>query len=216
MWSEFSSQVHTRRLVTVSAGVGGAGCIRRCRNGNCPTQADDAGGPGGHGANLRVIASTGVRTLEDVKSDGFVGEAGRSGGPMRFAGENAPDLLIRVPVGTVVIGGGPSITRLKCPGHSVIVARGGAGGLGGHQAASLHEDPTYGFSPGTPGETRRILLVLKPKGGGRGHRRRRDAARPPAVSAFKGRFIATGHKSILRIRFRPRNRPRREWRRRLF
>src|SRR5438132_1376684 len=86
-----------------------------------------------------------------------------SPGPTRPIGRSSPDVIIHVPVGTVITdeATGETLADLTADGQSLVVARGGRGGRGNANfATSTNRIPTR-TEPGTPGEERWLHLELK-------------------------------------------------------
>ncbi len=122
------------------------------------------GGDGGRGGDVLLQADPSLSTLDRFLSRRFFaaknGEPGRS---LRRFGQDAPPLIIQVPVGTVVEDAdtGEFLCELIHPDDQVVIATGGKGGLGNaHFATSVNQAPAYA-QPGLPGEERRLRLTLK-------------------------------------------------------
>lgn len=150
-------------LITVSAGNGGKGAVSFRREKYIPRGGPD-GGDGGRGGSIRMIADRNMNTLIDYRyTRNFRAESGENGRGADCYGKGGDDLLLRVPVGTVItdINSGEVLADLSEDGISTIVARGGNGGLGNlHFKSSTNRAPRQ-FSPGEPGETRDLKLELK-------------------------------------------------------
>ena len=117
--------------INIKAGEGGNGMVAffKLKGGRkkIPT-----GGSGGKGGSVILRAYKNLSTLYSFKKKiHFKAESGKSGGPNNRKGEDAKDLIIRVPVGTVVKSSkGEIIADLKEAGDEVVVAEGGIGGRG--------------------------------------------------------------------------------------
>lgn len=117
--------------INIKAGEGGNGMVAffKLKGGRkkIPT-----GGSGGRGGSVIIRAYKNLSTLYSFKKKiHFKAESGKSGGPNNRKGEDAKDLIIRVPVGTVVKSSkGEIIADLKEAGDEVVVAEGGIGGRG--------------------------------------------------------------------------------------
>ncbi len=117
--------------INIKAGEGGNGMVAffKLKGGRkkIPT-----GGSGGKGGSVIIRAYKNLSTLYSFKKKiHFKAESGKSGGPNNRKGEDAKDLIIRVPVGTVVKSSkGEIIADLKEAGDEVVVAEGGIGGRG--------------------------------------------------------------------------------------
>ncbi len=149
--------------ITVVSGHGGSGCVSFRREKYVPKGGPD-GGDGGKGADVILMASSRFTTLLDLKYKKI--NAGRKGEPGRGRnrhGKNAPDLVINVPVGTVVKDSATSevLADLVEDEQFIIIAKGGRGGKGNaHFSSSTHQIPRFA-QPGEEGETRDITLELK-------------------------------------------------------
>ncbi|RMH43313.1 MAG: GTPase ObgE [Deltaproteobacteria bacterium] len=149
--------------IQVKAGDGGNGCVAFRREAHTP-RGGPAGGDGGDGGSVILEADPQLGTLLDFKYKRHYkaarGEDGRGKDQYGAAGE---DLVLRVPVGTVVVDAdtGERIADLDRPGARQVVARGGRGGLGNiHFKSPVNRAPRQA-TPGTPGEERRLRLELK-------------------------------------------------------
>lgn len=157
------SQFVDQATIYVKAGDGGAGCVSFRREKFVPKGGPD-GGDGGRGGDVVLRADEGLSTLLDFRYR-RVFRAGRGGhgqGGNR-TGRSAPDLVIPVPVGTVVkdAATGEVLADLTQHGQEVVVARGGRGGRGNaHFATATRRAPRYA-EPGEKGEERTLILELR-------------------------------------------------------
>ena len=88
--------------ITIKAGKGGDGAVSFHREKFVAAGGPD-GGDGGRGGNVVFVADDNLSTLMDFRyKRKYVAEAGQNGGAARCTGKNAPDLIIRVPRGTLV------------------------------------------------------------------------------------------------------------------
>ncbi|MGI9148232.1 MAG: GTPase ObgE [Chloroflexota bacterium] len=147
--------------IWVKAGDGGNGVVSFRREKFVPFGGPD-GGDGGRGGSIYVVARAGISTLlEFARRRHF--PAG-NGGPSRGArphGKAGEDLIVAVPPGTQVRSEDGFSADLVHPGDSVMVARGGRGGLGNtHFATSTQRAPRIA-QKGEPGEERSLALELK-------------------------------------------------------
>ena len=149
--------------VELYAGSGGDGCKAFRREKGVPL-GGPFGGNGGRGSNIIFKASTGLNTLVDLKYKkiikGFRGENGLGKG---MNGKGAEDIIIKVPIGTVItdLQSGLIIADLTNEEESIIVATGGRGGRG-NIAFATRNNPAPDFAEnGEPGEYRKIKLELK-------------------------------------------------------
>lgn len=149
--------------IFVKAGDGGNGVSSFRREKYVPYGGPD-GGDGGNGGNVIFIASRQLTTLLDLRyQQHYIAKPGGPGEGSHCHGKTAPDVLIQVPIGTVVLddGTGHQIADLTEEGQVSTVAKGGRGGRGNsHFATSTNRVPTR-FEKGTLGEERWLRLELK-------------------------------------------------------
>ena len=149
--------------IFVKAGNGGNGAVSFRREKYVPAGGPD-GGDGGRGANIIMVADTGLRTLMDFKyQKKYSAQHGEDGSKKKRAGKNGEDLILSVPEGTVIRDEktGLIIADLKKAGDQAVVARGGYGGKGNqHFANAVRQAPAFAKS-GTDGQERWITLELK-------------------------------------------------------
>ena len=149
--------------IEVFAGNGGNGCMSFRREKFIPFGGPD-GGDGGRGGHVYAEADSNLNTLIDFRYQRLFrarnGEHGRGADQFGAAGD---DMLLRVPVGTLVRDedSGELIADLATPGQRVIIAQGGNGGLGNRRFKSSTNRAPRQSTPGQPGEQRRLLLELK-------------------------------------------------------
>ena len=149
-----------RARIFVQSGKGGDGMSSFRREKFVPK-----GGPdGGHGGNVVLVADRNVNTLVDFRFRRlFKAKPGGKGQGANCYGRNAEDLLITVPLGTIVKDeeSGQIIADLSHDGQQAIVAKGGRGGRGNwHFRSSSNRTPTFA-ERGEPGEERWLRLELK-------------------------------------------------------
>lgn len=148
--------------VRVIAGRGGHGCISFRREKYVPKGGPD-GGDGGRGGSIYFEASHDVQTLLDFRYQReYRAENGESGRGAMCYGRGAEDIIIKVPVGTLVRSEDGEIDVDFCEhGMRVLVARGGKGGLGNlHFKSSTNQTPRQA-TEGEEGEVRELSLELK-------------------------------------------------------
>jgi len=149
--------------ILVRGGRGGDGCVSFRREMAVPKGGPD-GGDGGRGGHVILEAANDVRTLSEFAGRRhWFAKHGSPGEGSNCTGRSAPDLIARVPPGTLIVDAdtGMVIKDLVRVGERVIVGRGGAGGKGNARfATSTHQTPRE-FEPGEPGEERRLRLELK-------------------------------------------------------
>ncbi|UCF75725.1 MAG: GTPase ObgE [Betaproteobacteria bacterium] len=150
-------------MIEVHAGKGGDGCASFRREKFIPRGGPD-GGDGGRGGSIYATADRNLNTLIDFRYARIHrardGENGR--GSDQY-GKSAPDVVLRVPVGTMVLdpATGELLADLNHDGNRALLAAGGAGGLGNlHFKSSTNRAPRQ-FTRGVPGEHRRLKFELK-------------------------------------------------------
>jgi GTP-binding protein len=149
--------------IEVEAGKGGDGIVAFRREKYVPA-GGPAGGNGGRGGSVILVAAENLQTLLDFKyARHFKAEDGKRGGPNNRTGAGGSDRLIKVPCGTVVYDAdtGEQLGDLVSQGQTLCVAQGGKGGLGNkHFLSNSNRAPEYAL-PGLEGEQRRLRLELK-------------------------------------------------------
>lgn len=147
----------------VIAGSGGDGCTSFRREKFVPMGGPD-GGNGGRGANIIFEVDEGLKTLIDLRYMKTIkGKHGIHGKGANKYGQNAADIIIKVPIGTTItdLDTGLIIADLVNKDDSVIVCKGGRGGKG-NRAFATHDNPAPKFSEkGEPGEYKIIKCELK-------------------------------------------------------
>ncbi|MEB3753761.1 Obg family GTPase CgtA [Acinetobacter sp. MD2(2019)] len=150
-------------VITVEAGDGGNGVASFRREKFVPFGGPD-GGDGGRGGSVYIQAEDDTGTLVDYRyTRRFRAERGKNGSGANCAGRGAPDVILKVPVGTTIVDteSGDIIGDLVTDGQRVLVANGGDGGLGNtHFKSSTNRAPRK-FTTGIKGEFREIRLELK-------------------------------------------------------
>lgn len=149
--------------IEVSAGHGGPGAISFRHEKYVPKGGPD-GGNGGRGGNVIFRADSNLATLLDFRyRKVYRAENGQPGQGGLKTGRDGEDIVIRVPVGTLIsnLETGQPIADLSQEGKEVLVARGGIGGRGNAQfKSSVNQSPRHADN-GRPGETVKIALELK-------------------------------------------------------
>jgi GTP-binding protein len=150
-------------LIEVSAGQGGSGCLSFRREKFIPKGGPD-GGDGGDGGSVIIIADKNLHTLLDFKyKRHYQAKRGQHGMGSNKHGKGAPDLKIRVPVGTQVMDleSEELLVDFVSDGQLVVIAKGGRGGRGNARFATpTHQSPRE-WEVGHPGEARKLKLELK-------------------------------------------------------
>ena len=146
----------------LTAGDGGNGCASIHREKFKPLGGPD-GGNGGHGGDIILEVSAQVQTLLDLHyRPHLMAERGSNGAGDHRNGARGADLVLPVPVGTVVLSeSGEQLADLTAVGMRFIAARGGFGGLGNAAlASSVRKAPGFALR-GEPGEQHDVVLELK-------------------------------------------------------
>jgi GTPase len=149
--------------IDIAAGNGGAGCMSFRREKFIPFGGPN-GGDGGRGGSVWAVADRNLNTLIDYRyarrHEARNGEAGR--GSDQF-GAAADDIVLRMPVGTIVRDAETLevIAELLVPDEKVLLAKGGDGGFGNmHFKSSTNRAPRQ-KTPGWPGEAKKLRLELR-------------------------------------------------------
>jgi GTP-binding protein len=154
---------YDQAVIYVKGGDGGNGCVAMRREKYVP-EGGPWGGDGGRGGSIIFRADGGLRTLVDFRyKRHYKAARGRHGEGKNRHGASGDDLIVRVPVGTVISDAatGELFADLVKDGHEVIVARGGRGGRGNaHFATPQYKAPRLA-EKGEPGEERSLKLELK-------------------------------------------------------
>lgn len=149
--------------IHVRGGKGGDGCVAFRREKFVP-KGGPAGGDGGHGGSVYLVAQAGVDTLLDLAGrHHYHAENGQPGSGANCTGRSGADLLVTVPTGTLVfdVDTGRLLKDLVEDGQRVRVAAGGRRGRGNARfATSTHQAPREAES-GTLGGARTLRLELK-------------------------------------------------------
>ena len=152
-----------RARIFVQSGKGGDG-MSSFRHEKFVPKGGPNGGDGGQGGNVVLVADRNVNTLVDFRFRRlFKAKPGGKGEGSNKYGRNADDLLITVPLGTIVKDEetGQVMADLSRDGQRAIVAKGGRGGRGNwHFRTSANRTPTFA-ERGEPGEERWLRLELK-------------------------------------------------------
>lgn len=150
-------------LIKVEAGDGGDGCLAFRREKYVP-MGGPFGGNGGHGSNIKFVVDQGLHTLIDLRYMKTIkGKKGENGKGKNQNGAASPDVIIKVPQGTVVTDNdtGLILADLKDKDDEVIVAYGGRGGRG-NTAFKTQNNPAPNYAEnGEPGEDRTLKVELK-------------------------------------------------------
>ena len=149
--------------VELHAGKGGPGCVSFRREKYIPKGGPD-GGNGGRGGNIIVQGDTNLHTLQDIRySRIYTAKNGTPGLSSMKTGKDGEDIIIRVPLGTLIrnVTSGMVAADMVEDGDEVVICKGGIGGKGNvNFKSSTHQTPRYA-QPGTEGETGEFEFELK-------------------------------------------------------
>ena len=147
--------------VAVQAGKGGDGAVS-FRHEIYVDKGGPDGGDGGRGGDVIFLASEQLNTLLKFRyQPRLIASDGVNGSKRKMAGRSGEDLVVKVPVGTVVKRDGAVIADLVSPEQKVVVAKGGDGGFGNaHFKSSTRQTPRMA-ELGEPGESFEAELELK-------------------------------------------------------
>lgn len=149
--------------IRVEAGKGGNGCLSFRREKFIPRGGPD-GGDGGDGGSIYLEGDAGLNTLADFRhARDYRAQNGQGGSGRNMTGRSGEDLVIRVPLGTLVsdLGTNEVIGEVTEPDQRLLVAQGGQGGLGNARFKSSTNRAPRKTVPGTPGERRELGLELQ-------------------------------------------------------
>jgi GTP-binding protein len=149
--------------IRVKAGAGGNGCMAFRREKYVP-RGGPSGGDGGKGGDVIMESSERHNTLVHFRfNPEYKAERGRHGEGSNKTGREGADVVLKVPVGTIVYDEetGEKVFDFSGPDQQMVIARGGRGGRGNARfATSVHQAPRE-HEPGRPGEEHNYRLELK-------------------------------------------------------
>lgn len=152
-----------RAKITIKSGKGGNGAVTFRREAFVPEGGPD-GGDGGKGGDVIFEADVNLRTLMDFRyKRKYEAESGQDGMKKKRYGKNGEDLIIKVPVGTMVIDeeSGKVMKDLTEHGQSFVAAKGGRGGKGNMKFATpTRQAPNFAEAGGFAKE-RKVILEMK-------------------------------------------------------
>ena len=149
--------------IQVKAGDGGDGCIGFRREKFIPLGGPD-GGDGGDGGSVWLVGDPNINTLVDFRyTRAFRAQRGENGKGNNCTGRGGEDLVVPVPIGTVVQDEdtGELIGEVLAAEQRLLVAKGGFHGLGNTRFKSSTNRAPRRATKGTPGEARRLRLELR-------------------------------------------------------
>ncbi|HSW84949.1 MAG TPA: GTPase ObgE [Usitatibacter sp.] len=149
--------------IEVIAGDGGDGSASMRREKNVPRGGPD-GGDGGRGGSIYAVADLNLNTLVDYRFTRiFRAKPGENGRGRDQYGKGAEDIILGVPVGTIIkdAASGETLADLAKDGDRALLAKGGKGGIGNiHFKSSVNRAPRQ-FTHGEKGETRQLEMELR-------------------------------------------------------
>ncbi|EHL29649.1 Obg family GTPase CgtA [Legionella drancourtii] len=150
-------------IIKIDAGNGGNGCVSFRREKFIPRGGPD-GGDGGDGGSIYFEASNNLNTLIDFRyMRHYKAGNGQQGMGSNCSGKKGDDLIIKVPVGTLIydVDSGELLGDISQVGVPVLIAQGGFHGLGNTRyKSSVNRSPRQS-SPGSAGESRHLRLELR-------------------------------------------------------
>ena len=149
--------------INVKAGNGGNGCVSFHREKYVAAGGPD-GGDGGKGGDVIFEVDEGLNTLIDFKyKKNFKAQSGEDGGTSNCSGKNGMDLIIKVPLGTIIKDEDTGVVLVDMikQGQRCVIAKGGKGGRGNqHFATPTRQIPNFAKS-GDIGEEYSLILEMK-------------------------------------------------------
>lgn len=146
--------------IHAQAGKGGNGVVRWLRTKET-ARGGPSGGDGGRGGDIVLVGIRDLAALATYRyAKKFKAENGGAGSAFNKHGADGEPLLIHVPVGTTAIANGETYEILE-EGQKVVVFKGGAGGFGNHHFKSSVNQNPFESTPGKPGESGDIHIILK-------------------------------------------------------
>lgn len=149
--------------VELIAGNGGRGAVHFRREKFVPKGGPD-GGDGGRGGHIIFKADANLHTLQDVRyRRKYKADDGGAGGGSRKSGKNGSDVIVSVPVGTLIRKKDSDgiMADLVTEGDTAIICNGGNGGKGNMRFKSATNRAPRKAQPGLPGESGRFEIELK-------------------------------------------------------
>ncbi len=152
-----------KATITVRGGNGGNGCCSFHREKFVPRGGPD-GGDGGAGGNVILEATNSEQSLQSlIYNRLYQAQSGPGGKGSNMHGRKAPDITLKVPVGTVVTDTetGELVVDMSEAGMTFVVAKGGRGGRGNPRFATQYNRAPREWEPGEEGEKRELHMELK-------------------------------------------------------
>ncbi len=148
--------------INVIAGSGGNGCLGFRREKYIPKGGPD-GGDGGDGGDVYLVATASINTLVDFRYKRlFAAQDGKKGQGALCTGKGGSDLEIKIPCGTRIFNFETKelLGDLTVDGDRILIAKGGAHGLGNARFKSATNRAPRKVTPGKPGDQLELLLEL--------------------------------------------------------
>ena len=150
-------------IILVKAGNGGNGCLSFRREKYIPFGGPD-GGDGGTGGSIIIQAKEGLNTLADFRNRSkFIAPNGKAGGGKNKKGKSGDDLIIKLPVGSVIydLETEELICDLEKNNQTITMASGGEFGLGNARFKTSTNRAPRKTTDGKEGNERQLKIVLK-------------------------------------------------------
>jgi len=147
----------------VQSGKGGNGAVAFRREKFIP-KGGPAGGDGGNGGDVVILGDTNLNTLQDIKyRKSYKADNGLNGQGSKKKGKDGKDIIIPVPVGTLIKKAETEeiIADIIQPDQRVIIAKGGNGGFGNAKFATPTDQAPRYAKAGQPGEKLHLVMELK-------------------------------------------------------
>ncbi len=149
--------------IFVESGRGGSGCVSFRREKFVPKGGPD-GGDGGRGGSVIAVGNAHMHSLLDFQSrKHFRAKRGEHGKGANKHGKGAQDVIIKVPVGTMIYDNisGELLGDIKEADQRLVLAKGGKGGPGNARYVTPTNQAPREWKPGVPGEEKEVRLELK-------------------------------------------------------
>jgi len=147
--------------ISIKAGNGGNGFVHFYRDRWRPKGGPD-GGNGGDGGSLYFVSVSDINKLQQFRHQKkYFAENGSNGGVKQMTGKNGQDLILEVPVGTIVTYDNGTQVEFTKVGEKILMAKGGKGGKGNYHFRSATNQTPQDFTPGQIREYKNLFLQLK-------------------------------------------------------
>jgi len=142
--------------IKVAGGTGGNGIVAFSKEMMC---SGPTGGDGGDGGNVVLVGVEDIGAFKKFRyQKEFIAQKGQHGKGSSRTGANGKDLILEVPIGTVIHGIDKEIVKI---GETIVLAKGGRGGKGNASFKSSRNVSPKQFTNGLPGEAKEVVLELK-------------------------------------------------------